>query len=412
MAAGRRLLCGVALAVLAPWAAQSDPPPASPLSDLAEGFAEPFPAPSALGQDLSAILDAIAGEADALRAGWGDLDLDALLPAAQEPLADDLAEGRGFADAAAEILREDLARRGAAVPLVEGPRYLVFASEAMPSGERAGLAAVVEARGDMAVVFRGIAPGERLEEAAARLAEAGGPFVIDPRPFREHDVRVVPAILDQETGLLVYGVIDPALLEGRAHGDRLGPVTAVSEPDMAEMMQARAARIDWIARREAALRRYWSHAPMEPLSPALAPRRRQIDARFTLAEDFTLPDGVVAARAGDVIDPMAARPFTLALIVFDGASPAELPVVEAAIAEAAEDGWRPVLIASRIDRLEGWEGLGRLQERLGAAVYMLTPELRERFDLRRTVSVVTGEGGWFHIDERPAGAIGLQEAAR
>ncbi len=377
---------------------------ADPLARLLGGS---LPAPVALGAGAAAAA-AIAGEADALRDAWADLDLDALLPQAQGPVAADLDEARALAEAGAEILREDLARRGATVALTDAPRYLVFASEAMPAGERAALAAIVEARGDMAVIFRGIAQDERLEDAAARLAEAGGPFAIDPRPFREHGVSVVPAVLDQETGVLVYGVLDPALLEGRAHGERLGPVTAVSEPDMAELLQARAAAIDWAARREAAVRRYWTHAPMERLSPALSPALRRVDARFTLAEDFVLPDGVVVARAGQVIDPMAARPFTLTLIVFDGASDAELAVVEAALAEAEQ----PVLIASRIDRLEGWDALRRLETRLGAPVYLLTPELRERFDLRRTVSVVTGADGWFEIDERPAGAARLREASR
>jgi conjugal transfer pilus assembly protein TraW len=217
----------------------------------------------------------------------------------------------------------------------------------------------------------------------------------------------VPALLDTATGVLVHGLIDPSALEGRTGGEVLGPRVAVAEPDLIEVLQARLAAIDWTARREAAVARFWRRTPFVALEPARAPRIREVDARVRLAEDFWLPDGVRVAEAGAVIDPTALRPLTLTLIVFDGTRPAELPVVEAAMTDAA----RPVLITTGLDRLEGWEAHAALEARLGAPVHLLTPELAERLDLRRTVSVVTAGRGVFIVDERPAGLAEVDEAA-
>lgn len=366
------------------------------------------------GTTVDAAVEAIATEARALDAWIGALDLDALLPGAQEPDTGALSGARAIGGDAAALLEAEIDRRAAdgsqaaeAEPDPATARYVVFASRAMGVGELTALAALAAARGDMAILYRGIGPGERLAEFAERVARDGHGAAIDPRAFREHGVTAVPALLDTATGVLVHGVIDPAALEGRTGGEVLGPLVAVAEPDLIEVLQARLAAIDWTARREAAVARFWRRAPFVALEPARAPRIREVDARVRLAEDFWLPDGVRVAEAGAVIDPTALRPLTLTLIVFDGTRPAELPVVEAAMAEAA----RPVLVTTGLDRLEGWEAHAALEARLGAPVHLLTADLAERLDLRRTVSVVTAGRGVFIVDERPAGLAEAAEAA-
>jgi conjugal transfer pilus assembly protein TraW len=363
------------------------------------------------GTTVDAAAEAIATEARALD-DWIDmLDLDALLPGAQEPDATTLSGARAIASDAAALLAAEIDRRAGhdskaseAAPDPATARYVVFASRAMGAGELAALAALAEVRGDMAIFYRGLGPGERLADFAERVARDGHGAAIDPRAFREHGVTAVPALLDTATGVLVHGVIDPTALEGRTGGEVLGPLVAVAEPDLIEVLQSRLAAIDWASRREAAVARFWSRAPFVALEPARAPHIREVDARVRLAEDFELLDGVRVAEAGALIDPTALRPLTLTLIVFDGTRPAEFPVVEAAMAEAA----RPVLITTGLDRLEGWEAHAALEARLGAPVHLLTADLAERLDLRRTVSVVTAGRGVFIVDERPAG---LAEAA-
>ncbi|MEO0763104.1 MAG: hypothetical protein AAFZ09_15095, partial [Pseudomonadota bacterium] len=63
---------------------------------------------------------------------------------------------------------------------------------------------------------------------------------------------------------------------------------------------------------------------------------------------------------------------------------------------------RPVLMISNLDRSQGWAVLTRLEHRFGRPVYLLTPELRQRFRLRHTVSVVSATGGVLEIRELAA----------
>lgn len=278
-----------------------------------------------------------------------------------------------------------------------GPRYVVFASRALGDVVLAELTEKLADRDDTVVVLRGLAPGESIGDLArAWLASAGGlPAVIDPRPFRDHGIDAVPAVLDSWTGRLVHGTADPDYAATRADGDRVGPIVAILEQDIADLAAARIASIDWQARAERAVARFWDRAPLQPLTPAQEDRTRVLDTRIRLAQDFALPDSTVLARAGDVIDPMAVQPLTLTLIVFDARSEAEVALVERELMHAT----RPVLMLSDLDRGQGWAVLTRLEQRFGRPVYLLTPELRHRFRLRHTVSVVSAAGGVFEVRE-------------
>lgn len=394
------LLCGAASMAQSPWFYAA----AGALIATSLFAAEPSPsAPPA----PEAAARAIAEEADALRDIVRGVGLDALLPGAQTP-------GPDVEDAARRLLalsRERAADAAAAsfpglattAPVPPPPRdpaplrYLVFVSAALGEGALRAVDALAAARGDMEVVYRGLAEGETIEAFATRRLSGrnASPATIDPRPFREHGVVGVPAVLDRQTGLLVRGVADPDALEGRAHGEVLGPVVLVSEADLAEVMKARAQAIDWRARMTAAVDTWFERADFEALAPAREDRVRRIDARVRLAQDFVLPDGRVIARAGQMFDPSALRPLSLSLVVFDPRDPLELDAVEALLPGLA----RPVLIASQIDPVEGWATFERLARRLKHPVYLLMPDIRARFAIERTVSVVTGGPGWFEVRE-------------
>jgi conjugal transfer pilus assembly protein TraW len=300
---------------------------------------------------------------------------------------------------AGQVLQRDLEARGVDLAAPDdGPRYVVFATQAMGDGALAAIDARAAARGDLAVAFRGLAPGQRLSDFANARLRGGktAPAIIDPRLFRQFAVDAAPAVLDRVTGHVVFGSADPAIFETADDRERVAPVIAILEPDLAAVMAGRAAAIDWAAKARAAVARFWDHAPMVALTPAPEDAERVVDARITLAKDFVLPDGQRVAKAGHVVDPTEHLPFTLTLIVFDGRSEAELPLV----AEEAAAAARPVLMATEIDRLDGWEALQALERELGQPVYLMPREIAERFRLRHTVSVVTGGAGVFQIRER------------
>ncbi|MEM9763521.1 MAG: TrbC family F-type conjugative pilus assembly protein [Pseudomonadota bacterium] len=371
------------------------------------------------GQDLDigAIATGIARDRDAAVERIDQRSLEGFRERAEAIATEIPAEVSNLAAEAREHLRLRLADEAAARGLLEpgapvsaappnaaqsrpGPRYIVFASRALGDVVLAKLTEKLADRDDTLVVLRGLAPGETIGDLArAWLASAGGlPAVIDPRPFRDHGVDAVPAVLDSWTGRLVHGTADPDYAATRANGDRVGPTVAILERDIAHLATARLASIDWQARAERAVARFWDRAPLQPLTPASEDRTRVLDTRIRLTQDFALPDGTVLARAGDVIDPMEAQPLTLTLIVFDARSAAEIALVERELANAA----RPVLMISDLDRDKGWAMLARLEQRFGRPVYLLTPELRHRFRLRHTVSVITGRDGVLKVRELAA----------
>ncbi|MEL6773117.1 MAG: TrbC family F-type conjugative pilus assembly protein [Pseudomonadota bacterium] len=367
--------------------------------------------------DLDAIATGIARDRDAAVERIDHGSLDGFRERAEAVATEIPAEVSDLAAEAREHLRLRLNNEAAAHGLLglngpgkdnpasalqsqPGPRYVVFASRALGDVVLAELTERLADRDGTVVVLRGLAPGETIGDLArAWLASAGGlPAVIDPRPFREHGVEAVPAVLDSWTGRLVHGTADPDYAVTRGHGDRVGPTVAILEQDIADLAAARLTSIDWQARAREAVARFWDRAPLQPLTPAREDRMRVLDSRIRLARDFALPDGTVLARAGDVIDPMAVQPLTLTLIVFDARSEAEIALVERELEHAA---W-PVLMVSDLDRSQGWTVLARLEQRFGRPVYLLTPEIRHRFRLRHTVSVVTGRDGALEIRELAA----------
>lgn len=283
----------------------------------------------------------------------------------------------------------------------EGPQapFVVFVSTSMPRGALDELTRLAAARGDIDIVYRGVRPGDTIAGFASHISGAGdevAPASIDPTLFSRHGVDLVPAVLDVASGRMVFGVMNPDGLDP-AREDRAvhGRLYEIAEPDLAEMMKARAAEIDWREKAKAAIRRFWSHAPMQPLERASEDAVRRVDARFRLPRDFTLSDGLVLYREGEQIDPTEDRPFTLTLIVFDGRDDAELEIVEREARIAPE----PVLMVSELPRERGWDRLIALEQRLKRPVYLMPAEVKKRFRLQRSVSVVSGGRGEFIIRE-------------
>jgi conjugal transfer pilus assembly protein TraW len=151
-------------------------------------------------------------------------------------------------------------------------------------------------------------------------------------------------------------------------------------------MQRRVTQIDWVEKKREALARFWEHIQFYTLPEATENRERLIDPSVTAPRDVTAPDGTLIVRAGQRINPLDRLPFTQRLVVFDATSPAQ---VEFALRIGREAAPRRVThIATRLDRESGWEGLAKIETALNAPVYLLTPDLRDRFQLERSPATV------------------------
>lgn len=301
---------------------------------------------------------------------------------------------------------------------------LIFASRSLAQEGLQDIFEIASQDPGVAVVFRGVpedmkvGPELRALQAMAAEFDPMPNVVLDPTMFREYNVTSVPTIVMLEQGdakgagernvrARVEGLSDPAWLERRLErgeeGDfgRKGPVAEIEEPDLIEVMQERVAEIDWAAKREQAIQRFWSNQSFQWLPPATESRTRRIDPHVYVMRDITAPDGSVIAQRGSRINPLDMRPFTQAVVVFDPLDHRQMELIERIVPKiAAEpDVQRLTYIATQMDAEAGWDGYRQVTDRVDAPVYLLTPDLIERFRLEHTPSVITSDGEAFVVRE-------------
>lgn len=311
----------------------------------------------------------------------------------------------------------------AAAPQGHALTVTILASRALGDAQLRELFAQAAGRTEVRVVFRGVAPGESLgafireihvllHETQREIASDAIPNIeIDPRPFQTPLVEVAPTlILTDGTGAeiaRVSGISRPDwLLEQVGQGRRgnlgvHGPTVAVSEPDLIAELQRRLSGLDWSARREAALTRYWERAELAELPVAEQSRERRLDLTLVAQADVTLPDGTTVIRAGERVDPLAILPFRQRLFVFDASDPRQVAEVARRGAASRAEGRLPLYLATRLDRAAGWDGYRSVQAVLRDPLYLLTPDVQHRFRIERVPAVVESRDGSLVVAEWP-----------
>lgn len=294
-------------------------------------------------------------------------------------------------------------------------RCRLFVSQSMPAGELRAVLDLARSHPDLVVVLRGLLPEQTLGQLQRRLqalagrspGETGRPAIeLDPPRFVADGVGVVPTLVcydgEHELGR-VAGRIDPDWLvrevAGGRGGDRgtLGEVLPIAEPDLMLVLQQRAAGWDLAALRRDAESRYWQRRETSPLPTATTARVRRIDPSFVVTETLVAPDGRRIATAGDTVNPLLRTPFGQRLVVFDATDPRQCAVVRGLLAGAGAR--RITLVTSRWEATRGLDGLAALSRSLGRPVFLLVPELIERFRLEHVPSVVEADGPHFVVTE-------------
>lgn len=305
-----------------------------------------------------------------------------------------------------------------------GNMTYVFISFSLGDEELKELFARNAGKDDTVLVFRGIPDGMTFGEGVKHIQGLAAQFdpmpnvVIDPTLFRDFQIKAVPTVirvrekksvvqvrkpgmkrtdtaelLGKATGLHSDAWIKSQLEAGRT-GDfgQQGEVRGIAERDLIEVAKERVMRIDWEEKKERAAKRAWANLQYEHLPTASKSVVRTIDPTILVEEDILDLNGNAIRRAGDRVNPMDIRPLTLALIVFNPLVESELKVVEAELPRLKKEHPEVMLLATDMVKDEtGWDAYTRLTDRLDSHVYLLTPEVRERFLLRVTPSVVTGD---------------------
>ena len=172
-----------------------------------------------------------------------------------------------------------------------------------------------------------------------------------------------------------------------------GEIFEIAEPDMIKVMMARASAIDWEAKKEAALARVWLNQPFEPLGKATDTITREIDLSVMVTQDMKDADGNIIHAAGTVINPLEIMPFTQVMMIFDPLDEEERKVIELQKRawEQEHPGGIISFLVTRIDRAKGWDSYKEITDWLDAPIYLLTPEVKARWQLRVTPSIVTAD---------------------
>ncbi|NEX20281.1 conjugal transfer protein TrbC [Thiorhodococcus mannitoliphagus] len=304
-----------------------------------------------------------------------------------------------------------------------GLTLTILASRALGEAQLRDLFAQAAGRPEVRVVFRGVAPGESLGAFIRRIhgllrgtsndmdSDALPRIEIDPRPFQPPLVAVAPTLIVTDGAgkevARVSGISRPDwVLEQVEEGRRgdlgvRGPTVAVSEPDLIAELQRRLSGIDWSAQREAALARYWERAAFAELPVAEKPCERRLDLTLVAQADATHPNGTTLIRAGERVDPLAVMPFRQRLFVFDATDPRQVAEVARLGAASRVEGRLPLYLATRLDRAAGWEGYRAIQTALHDPLYLLTPDVRRRFQIERVPAVVESRDGALVVAEWP-----------
>lgn len=278
-------------------------------------------------------------------------------------------------------------------------------------------------RADATLVLRGVKKGENLGKAilgiqamVRELNEKTGETVnilIDPTLFETFRITAVPTVVrakatqpdplrkpEYKEIASVKGLANDQWLRSRietgATGDQgqQGPVYEIVEPDLIEEMKRRAAAIDWEAKKNEAIARYWSNQKYEDFERAEVSRTFEIDPTVIVTADIKDADGVLIRKAGERINPLEIRPFSKEVIFFDATDIEQRNRVQtyARTRDTASKRFVDrIYISSKFDSEKGWDGYKELTDWFDAPLYQLQPGLAERFGVVRLPSVVTAD---------------------
>jgi len=306
------------------------------------------------------------------------------------------------------------ARPAAALLSAEDITITVLVSRSLGTAQLKEIFAFASDTPRVRVAFRGVAEDESLMDFVRQVhgllagIDPVSEVVLDPTPFAAARMEIAPVLLaygpDGELAR-VAGLADPIWLRSRVlAGERgdlgvLGPVKPVTEPDLIEELQRRLAALDLDRMRERALERYWQRVTFEELPVASEPRTREVDPTITAPRDLYSADGTLLVRAGETLNPLDRLPFTQRLVVFDASDERQVATARRLGREASER--RVLYLVTQLERSTGWEGLGSVEDALDAPVYLLTPDVRQRFALERVPALVEARGQVFVVAEVP-----------
>ncbi|WP_166255999.1 TrbC family F-type conjugative pilus assembly protein [Marinobacter salicampi] len=298
-------------------------------------------------------------------------------------------------------------------------RY-IFASRSLGKQALSEIFAEASANPELTVVFQGIPKGTKMPKGFLDLQQLASQYdptpsiALNPLMFQRHDVTAVPEMMAltegewvnrecrQDIRTRVAGITSMRYLESHLdEGDlgQRGPVQDVSEPNLMDTIAQRISEVDWDEKKKKAIENVWNNVPMYPLPPATENRIIRIDPTVQAQRDILDAQGKVLVTAGTRINPLDIHSFNSIVIVFNPLRESELEVAKKMVKNYVAQGQKVIPVLSEIDKTEGWAMYNSVARSLDHRVYMLSPDLKQRFHIMRTLSVVRASDGFFEVRE-------------
>ena len=262
------------------------------------------------------------------------------------------------------------------------------------------------------LVFRGIDDGQRINDAMGDYArwaqdiENPPEGMIDPTIFQNHGTDTVPRMIymkDEKVVASVDGIQNPLWLRDAVKNGQTGylgvrgPIVEVTEQDLIEVMQARLQEIDFEEKKQQTIDTFWQRATLYHLPYAVETRVRNIDPSILINEDMRDSLGNLIHPAGTIINPLHLMPFNMRLIIINPNNPQE--VEWAMNLEKNNPHLRDMVILSEVDRDNGWSQFEDLHHQLKTGVYQLKEDVKSRFHIEKTPTIVTADRQVFIVTE-------------
>ena len=339
------------------------------------------------------------------------------------------------AEAAGRLGEEPLAIEGAVPrPFPEGEpaqqeeTVLVFGSFSMPEITLRNLLDQ-SAEANVVFVLRGLAQGIDILNTQARieaLVDIGRGRVpnvlIDPTLFQRFNVTVAPTLVLLRDGVegtrpvRVTGAVPVDWLRRQARRvsdtdavdlGRRAEVHEIAETDLIVEMQRRLAEVDFEAQRQAAIDGFWrsGHTFLD-LPDAPADAEFAVDPTVTITDNITDPNGRVLVAAGERYNPLDIVPMTKTVVVFRGTDARHRAKAAELAAEIRHEGGGVILLTTVVDTEAGWDSLNAMETVLQGPVYLLMPNVAERFHLRHAPATVSARDRHLVVQEYALPALG------
>lgn len=357
------------------------------------------------------------------------LELNAGTPIEQIETRENFDDGTAILDSAIKLVDElkttnktlkELNQIAENKNLIKSYSSFIFISYSLGDQALSNILTLASKQPKTAVVMRGIPKDMNLGDGLMAIQNLAAKFdpipniIVDPTLFKEYNVNLVPTtiVLDEQRkeekgrvkGLLGTDWVYQQIKEGKG-GDFgvKGQVAEIDEPDLVEEAQRRANNIDWNQKKKDAEARIWSNQNFYHLPTAFLDRTRYIDASVELTKDIQGSDGSYVGRAGDIVNPLDFRAWTQGIIVYNSQDQKQVDIVKRVAPELLKDSSikSVMYITTDIDtdKGKGWDSYKKTTDDVNDQVYLLTPDMIERFDLQKTPSIITANKTHFIVKE-------------